>query len=65
MSTVWDVKDVHDALQAAAAAGQETARLAHNDDYLSGYAACLRLLALAFGLRPIDMIPERTEGYSR
>jgi len=54
-------EDIANALLAVAAAGQETARLARNDAYLEGYAACLRLLALTFGLRPIDMIPERTE----
>jgi len=49
-------------LQAAACAGQETARLARNEAYLEGYAACLRLLALTFGLQPINIIPERTTG---
>ena len=58
---VWFAPDIQRALQAAACAAQETAALSRNDDYLRGYAACLRLLALTFGLRPIDMIPERTE----
>jgi|GEM_PF-5635927 len=61
MSTgdVWLAVDIQRALQAAAAAGQETARLAQDDAYLEGYAACLRFLALAFGLYPASIIPER------
>jgi len=62
MSTdVWFRSDIHHALQAAAAAGQETAMVARDDNYLRGYAAALRMLALTFGLNPIEIVPERTE----
>ena len=62
MANAWLTGDIQNVLQAAACAGQETARLARNKAYLEGYAACLQLLSLSFGLQPVDIIPERTTG---
>ena len=57
MGDTYTRVDVERILQAAGAAGQETATLARNDDYLRGYAAALRLLALVFGLSPREICP--------
>ena len=59
MSTVWLIEDIANALKAAGAAGQEAALMANNVEYLRGYAACLRFLALTFGLRLANIMPER------
>lgn len=57
MSDIWNKRDVANALTACAVAGQETAAMSNNVEYLRGHTAALRVLALTFGIAPGAILP--------
>jgi len=56
-SDVWFRRDIQNSLTACAVAGQETASMVHNVEYLRGHTAAVKMLCAMFGIAPGEVLP--------